>query len=74
MSMKKRPLVSVESAGGQHFITVPSADAQDLHSHLKKSGIRTAWPEQCYTGFESITLSQGSDTEAVTKLLRDWRK
>jgi hypothetical protein len=75
MSVKRRARLKllVTSEGGRHFITVPSERVQDLRTHLRSGGVLSGRPEPSCTGFDSIELARGSDTEAVQRLLSGWK-
>lgn len=71
MAKKAKPL-AVQADGKRRFISVPSAQAQELHKYLRSNRVRSSPPEPAYTGFDSIELEKDSDIDSIQTLLNAW--
>jgi hypothetical protein len=70
--MTPKPKLRVESEGRRHFITVPSGLAGDLHTYLRRNGVRSAPPEPQSTDVDNIELARDADVPRVQNLLDAW--
>lgn len=72
---KAKPQTSklrVEQDGNRRYISVPSAQAGDLHAYLRSNRVFSSPPEPVYTGTDFIELGHGVDVESVQTLLDAW--
>ena len=72
MAKTKKNKLRVEAAGGRRYISVPAAEAHDLHQYLRNHRVHSAPPAPYYTGFDSIELAKGIDVASVQALLDAW--
>jgi hypothetical protein len=59
----------VETDGKRRYISVPVAQAKDLHDYLRIHKVRSAPPEPAFTGFDNIELAPDNDVATVQALL-----
>ena len=72
MYLHARSKPDLVNAGSFQCLTIPSDQASELHTFLRRHGLRTPPPQPYQTGIDAISLGKAVDVKAVQMILDQW--
>jgi hypothetical protein len=69
MHLHARSKPTLVNAGHCQCLTIPTDQASDLHTFLRRHGLRTPPPQPYQTGIDAISLGNAVDVKAIQSVL-----